>query len=105
MLAFAALTLAGGRMLLESVRPPEETGARGALSGTADAFLAGLSVPVLTAYPWCAALLAGSCSVLAQALCPRLPKRLRLRLVPWFSAAGGLTLACLGMQTLLHRLL
>jgi putative Mn2+ efflux pump MntP len=94
-------------MLLEAVTPPEEPGPSGdaeLLSGAADAFLVGLSLPFLSVPLWWAVGLAEGCVLLFSALAVLLPEGLMVRLRPWVTAAGGLALTFVGMQLLLRSL-
>lgn len=105
-LAFAALTFAGGRMLLEAVRPPEAP-SRGTCPGAVavDALLVGLALPCFPLRLSHAAALMGGAAFALGALSALLPEGLLERLHPWLNAAGGLILTCAGMQPLLHALL
>ena len=107
LLAFSALAFAGGRMLLEAMAPPEAPGASGdaeLLSGAADAFLVGLSLPFLSVPLWWAVGLVGGTALLFSALGALLPQELVIRLRPWVTAAGGLMLTFAGMLLLLRSL-
>lgn len=101
-LAFASLTFAGGRMLLEAVRPPEAPPRRACRTSVAvDALLVGLSLPFFPVDPGGAAALTGGIVFALGALDSLLPEETRERLHPWLSAAGGLLLTGIGMQALL----
>lgn len=107
-LAFAALSYVGGRLLLDAVLPPEEqASADGALLRRMglDALLTGLALPVLAVPPvWAVGAVGGSCCAMG-ALSALLPQGVRSRLLPWLCALGGLALTCVGMGTLLKTLL
>lgn len=107
LLAFSALAFAGGRMLLEAMAPPEESAPSGdaeLLSGAAEAFLVGLSLPFLSVPLWWAVGLVGGSALLCAALNELLSEKPLLRLGPWVTAAGGLMLTFAGMLLLLHSL-
>lgn len=105
-LAFAALTFAGGRMLLDAVCPPESCLRGSCLHAVAvDALLVGLALPFFPVHPGSAAALIGGTACALGALSSLLPERVSKRIQPWLSAAGGLSLTCIGMHLLLRTLL
>lgn len=108
-LSFVVLSFAGGRMLLEAVGPAEEPrcrcGCRGLACGAVDALLAGFTLPLLSGNLWAAVGLVGGVTLLLYALSALLSEREQRRLYAWLSAAGGLSLTCIGMHLLLRTLL